>query len=357
MFSGVSRYSTTSFVSQKKAALMTKLRIALIATALVATSATGFISPAIAKGKSELSSWNDGATKDSIVRFVKAVTDKKSPDYVEPEKRIAVFDNDGTLWCEQPIYPQVVFIVAAAKAYAEKHPEVKEDPLFKAAMEGDMATLAKAGTRGSQTLVNATHNGMPVEQFADIVSKWMSESKHPRYKKPYTSCVYKPMLEVLAYLKKNGFTNYIVSGGGCEFMRPWTEKVYDIPAERVIGSTCKLAFGYDDGKPVIKRTLEIDALCDAERKPLAIEKIIGRRPIAAFGNSNGDLQMLQWTTAGSGKRLGLIVHHTDAEREYAYDRDSKVGRLDKALDEAIEKKWTVVDMKSDWKQIFSFQNP
>lgn len=355
MLTGVFSFSTFRFIS-KRTTLKTKLKSALVAAAVVAAASTNVLSPANARS-SELSSWNDGATKDAIVQFVKAVTDKKSPDYVEPEKRIAVFDNDGTLWCEQPIYPQVVFIVESAKAYAEKHPEVKEDPLFKAAVEGDMATLAKAGTKGSQTLVNATHFGMRVEQFADIVSKWISESKHPRYKEPYTSCVYKPMLEVLAYLKKNGFTNYIVSGGGCEFMRPWTEQVYGIPAERVIGSTCKLSFGYDEGKPVIKRTLEIDTLCDAERKPLAIEKIIGRRPIAAFGNSNGDLQMLQWTTAGSGKRFGLIVHHTDAEREYAYDRDSKVGRLDKALDEAVEKKWTVVDMKNDWKQIFSFQKP
>lgn len=313
------------------------------------------IQNAFAQAASDLSSWNDGPTKESIVRFVEAVTDENSPDYVEPSKRIAVFDNDGTLWCEQPIYPQVEFIVSSAKEYAKDHPEVREDALFKAAVAGDMETLAKSGSRGSQTLINRTHNGLTVDDYSANVMKWLAATKHPRFNEPYTSCVYKPMLEVIAYLKKNGFTNYIVSGGGCEFMRPWTEKVYDIPPEHVIGSTCKLEFANTDGKPVIKRTLEIDFICDADRKPVAIERTIGRRPIAAFGNSNGDLQMLQWTTAGDGKRFGLLVHHTDAEREYAYDRNSKVGRLGSALDEAIKKNWTVVDMKNDWKQIFPFQ--
>jgi phosphoserine phosphatase len=310
---------------------------------------------AYAKGGGELTSWNDGPTKESIVKFVEAVTDKKSPEYVEPSKRIAVFDNDGTLWCEQPIYPQIVFVIAAAKAYVEKHPEVKDDPLFKAALSGDIAAMASIGPKGTQTLVNQTHGEMPITEFADIVLKWINESKHPRFQQPFNKCVYKPMLEVLQYFKKNGFTNYIVSGGGCEFMRPWTETTYDIPPEHVIGSTCKLAFSNADGKATVNRTLEIDFICDGDRKPVAIEKSIGRQPIAAFGNSNGDLQMLQWTTAGSGKRFALLVHHTDAEREYAYDRDSKVGRLDKALDEAIQKKWTIVDMKNDWKQIFPFQ--
>lgn len=355
MFANLPTFSKSGFKAQIRTSLKGNTQLALIAIAVAGTFATTLECPVLAKGTSDLASWNDGPTKESIVKFVKSVTDKKSADFVEQEKRIAVFDNDGTLWCEQPIYPQVEFIIGCAKEYAEKHPEVQEDPLFKAAVQGDMATLAKAGPRGSQTLVNTTHNGMPVEQFSDVVTKWLSEHKHPRFNEAYTSCVYKPMLELLAYLKKNGFTNYIVSGGGTEFMRPWTEKVYDVPPEHVIGSTCKLSFSNADGKPVIKRTTEIDFLCDSERKPIAIEKIIGRRPIAAFGNSNGDMQMLQWTTAGSGKRFGLIVHHTDAEREYAYDRDSKVGRLDKALDEATKQHWTVVDMKNDWKQIFSFQ--
>lgn len=303
-----------------------------------------------------LSSWSDSPRKAAIVDFVKAVTDEKSADYVKPSERIAVFDNDGTLWCEQPMYAQVVFIKETAKAYAKTHPEVMENELFEAVVNDDLSVLTKAGARGSQELVGTTYKGLTIEEFADVVSKWIATEKHPRFHKPYTSCVYQPMLEVIAYLQKHGFKTYIVSGGGTEFMRPWTEKVYDIPQEHVIGSTVKLQFSNDGGIPQVRRLAEIDFICDSSQKPVAIAKVIGKRPIAAFGNSNGDLAMLQWTAAGSGKRLAALVHHTDAEREYAYDRDSKVGRLDKALDEANQKGWVVIDMKNDWKTVFPFES-
>jgi len=329
-------------------------RSALIALSLTVATGLGTSFPSWAQS-SDLASWNDGPVKDSIVKFVQAVTDEKGPDYVEPAKRIAVFDNDGTLWCEQPIYPQVVFVAASAKDYAKAHPEVANQEIFRAAIDGDIAKLASIGPKGTQELVNYSHKGMTVDEFSEVVTKWMAASKHPRYDQPYNACVYKPMIEVIAYLKKNGFKNYIVSGGGAEFMRPWTDKTYDIPPEHVIGSTCKLQFVMNGDKPEIQRMLEVDFICDRDRKPVAIERTIGRRPIAAFGNSNGDQQMLEWTAAGSGKRLAALVHHTDDVREYAYDRNSKVGRLDKALDEAIEKKWTVIDMKKDWNQVFSFQ--
>ncbi len=304
----------------------------------------------------DLPSWNDGATKKSITDFVEAVTTKDGPDYVKPEERIAVFDNDGTLWCEMPIYPQLVFAMSRAKVVATtKGPEIQNLPFVRAATSGDIHTLSTMGPKGTQTLVNVLHQNLTVDQFETIVREWIAEEKHPRFKQPYTDCVYQPMIELIAYLKKNGFTSYIVSGGGTDFMRAWTERVYGIPPEHVIGSTCKLEFSNLDGQPKLIRTPEIDFINDKDHKPVAIERVIGRRPIAAFGNSNGDLQMLQWTAAGKGKRLALIVHHTDAKREYEYDRDSKVGRLDKALDEAEEKKWTVVDMKNDWKQVFAFE--
>lgn len=313
---------------------------------------------AVAKEKidTDLSAWRDSPRKRAIVDFVKAVTDEKSPDFVKPSERIAVFDNDGTLWCEQPLYPQVIFIKETAKAYAKEHPEVMENELFEAVVNDDMSVLTKAGARGSQELVGTTYKGLTIDEFADVVTKWIAKEMHPRFHQPYTSCVYKPMVEVIAYLQKHDFKTYIVSGGGTEFMRPWTEKVYAIPPEHVIGSTVKLQFSDEAGKPNVRRLPEIDFICDSSQKPVAIARVIGRRPIAAFGNSNGDLAMLQYTAGGSGKRLAALVHHTDAEREYAYDRDSKVGRLDKALDEANQKGWVVIDMKNDWKTVFSFES-
>ena len=303
-----------------------------------------------------LASWNDGTAKQAIVAFVAAVTDKSSPDYVKPSERIAVFDNDGTLWSERPVYFQLFFAIDRVKELAPKHPEWKTKQPFKAVLENDMDALAAAGEKGLIQLVMATHAGMTTVEFEQIVKKWISTAKHTRFKRLYNDLVYQPMLELLSYLRANDFKTFIVSGGGIEFMRPWVEKVYGIPPEQVIGSSIKTKFETRDGKPVLVRLPEIDFIDDKEEKPVGIHKFIGRRPIAAFGNSDGDLQMLQWATAANGKRFGLIVHHTDSKREYAYDRKSHVGRLDKALVEAKEKGWTVVDMKKDWKVIYPFES-
>ncbi len=302
-----------------------------------------------------LPSWDKGQTKQAIVKFVQAVTDKSSPNYVSPEQRISTFDNDGTLWAEQPMYFQGFFTFDRVKALAPQHPEWKERQPFKAILENDMKALAASGERGVMEIAMTTHAGMNTGDFEKIVKDWLATAKHPRFNRPFTDLVYKPMLELLIYLQENGFKTYIVSGGGVEFMRPWTEKVYGIPPEQVVGSSVKLKLEMRDGKPVLMRLPEIDFIDDGPGKPVGIQKFIGRRPIAAFGNSDGDHQMLQWTAAGEGPRLMLLVHHTDGEREWAYDRQSPIGRLDKALDEAQRRGWTVVDMKKDWKKIFPFQ--
>ena len=302
-----------------------------------------------------LPSWNAGQTKQAIIKFVQAVTDKPSPQYVPPEQRIATFDNDGTLWCEQPMYFQGFFAFDRVKALAPQHPEWKERQPFKAVLENDMKALAASGEKGVMEIGMTTHAGMSTGEFEKIVKDWLAMAKHPRFNRPFTDLVYKPMLELLAYLRENGFKIYIVSGGGVEFMRPWTEKVYGIPPEHVVGSSIKMKFEMKDGKPVLTRLPEIDFVDDGPGKPVGIQKFIGRRPIAAFGNSDGDLQMLQWTAAGEGPRFTLLVHHTDAEREWVYDRQSPIGRLDKALDEAQNRGWTIVDMKKDWKRVFPFQ--
>ena len=302
-----------------------------------------------------LPSWNAGQTKQAIIKFVQAVTDKPSPQYVPPEQRIATFDNDGTLWCEQPMYFQGFFAFDRVKALAPQHPEWKERQPFKAVLENDMKALAASGEKGVMEIGMTTHAGMSTGEFEKIVKDWLAMAKHPRFNRPFTDLVYKPMLELLAYLRENGFKIYIVSGGGVEFMRPWTEKVYGIPPEQVLGSSVKLKFEMRDGKPALMRLPEIDFIDDGPGKPVGIQKFIGRRPIAAFGNSDGDHQMLQWTAAGEGLRFMLLVHHTDAEREWAYDRQSPIGRLDKALDEAQNRGWTIVDMKKDWKRVFPFQ--
>ena len=284
--------------------------------------------------------------------FVHRVATEGSPDFVLPAERIATFDNDGTLWIEQPMYVQLRFTTDRVKALAPQHPEWKTTQPFKAALENDYATLGASGEKGLMQLLIATHSGMTSEEFRKIATDWITSTSAPKFNRPYTECVYQPMLELLSYLRANGFKTYIVSGGGVEFMRPWVGRVYGIPPEQVIGSTIKTQFELRDGKPVIMRMPALDFIDDKEGKPVAIEKIIGRRPIAAFGNSDGDLQMLQWTAAGPGARLMLIVHHDDAAREFAYDRKSAMGRLDKALDEATAKHWTVVSMKNDWKTIF-----
>jgi len=305
--------------------------------------------------KDALPSWNDGTTKKSIITFVEQVSDPKSKSYINPEERVAVFDNDGTLWAEQPIYFQLAFVSDRIKELAQSHPEWKTEQPFKAVLEGDKEALAASGYEGLMKLLMATHAGMTQAEFQNIAEQWLSTAKHPRFNRPYTELVYQPMLELLAYLRANGFKTYIVSGGGIEFMRPWTEQVYGIPPEQVVGSSLKTEFEMRDGKPVLVRKAEIQFLDDKEVKPVLINSHIGRRPIAAFGNSDGDLQMLQWTAAGSGPSLMVLVHHTDAKREWAYDKDSHIGKLDKALLEANEKVWTVVDMKEDWKVVFPFQ--
>jgi len=299
-----------------------------------------------------LPSWNEGAAKKSITDFVARVTTQSGPDFVAPAERIATLDNDGTLWAEQPTYFQLLFAIDRIKALAPQHPEWKEQQPFKAVLDGDMQALAAAGEKGIAEIVMVTHAGMTTNEFARIVADWTSTAQHPRFKRPYTELVYKPMLELLAYLRQNGFKTFIVSGGGIEFMRVFVERVYGIPPEQVIGSAIVTQFEIKDGKPVLMRQPKIDFIDDKAGKPVAIHKFIGRRPILAFGNSDGDHQMLQWTAAGGGARLMGLVHHTDAEREWAYDRQSHVGRLDKALDEANAKGWTVVDMKRDWRQVF-----
>jgi phosphoserine phosphatase len=323
------------------------LRLPLAAlTAVVLTLATA------ARAADPLPSWNDGPAKAAIVAFVDKVTKQGSPEFVPEPERVATFDNDGTLWAEQPMYFQLFFALDRVKALAPQHPEWKTTQPFKAALEGDMKTLAASGEKGLLTLVMATHAGMTTAEFEKIVKDWLATAGHPTAKRPYTKMVYQPMLELLAYLRANGFKTFIVSGGGIEFMRPWVSEVYGVPPEQVIGSSIKTKFEMRDGKPVLVRLPEINFIDDKEGKAIGINAHIGRRPIAAFGNSDGDLQMLQWTTAGDGARFALYVHHTDGEREWAYDRKATFGRLDKGLDEAKAKGWTVVDMKKDWKVVY-----
>ena len=299
-----------------------------------------------------LPSWNDGPTKAAIVRFVQRVTSQGSPDYVPPAERIATFDNDGCLWSEKPVYFQLLFAIDRVKQLAPQHPEWKTEQPFKAVLEGDREAVAKSGMEGLAKLLMASHAGMTTDEFAQTVKDWLKTARHPRFDRPYQELVFQPMLELLDYLRANGFKTYIVSGGGIEFLRVFAEEVYGIPPEQVIGSSIKTEFEIRDGVPVIVRLPEIDFIDDKAGKPVAINKFIGRRPILAFGNSDGDLQMLQWTSAGHGRRFMGLVHHTDAEREWSYDRDSHVGRLDTALVEAQEKGWTVVDMKQDWKRVY-----
>jgi hypothetical protein len=301
-----------------------------------------------------LPSWNDGPAKTSITDFVARVTTQGGTDFVPPEQRIATFDNDGTLWTEQPFYFQAAFAFDRAKAMAPQHPEWKTKQPFKGLLAGDMKAVAATGEKGVMEILAATHTGMSVEDFSKTVLDWIATARHPRFKRPYTDLVYQPMLELLAYLRSNGFKTFIVSGGGIEFMRPWTERVYGTPPDQVIGSSIKTKFQMRDGSPELFRLPEVNFIDDKAGKPVGINEAIGRRPIAAFGNSDGDLEMLQWTTISGGVRFGAIVHHTDAEREYAYDRHSHFGRLDVALDAAAVNRWTVIDMKKDWKVIFPF---
>ncbi|MCO6455445.1 MAG: haloacid dehalogenase-like hydrolase [Pirellulaceae bacterium] len=299
-----------------------------------------------------LPSWNDHAAKKAIIAFAESVTTNGSPDFLPPDERIATFDNDGTLWSEQPMYFQLAFAVDRVKGLAPKHPEWKDRQPFKGVLEGDLKAVLAGGNRSLAEIVAATHAGMTTEDFAQIVTKWINTARHPSTGRLYREMVYQPMLELLAYLRAKGFKTFIVSGGGIEFMRPWSAPTYGIPPEQVVGSSIKTQWEMRDGKPVLVRLPEIDFIDDKEGKPVGIHSHIGRRPIFAAGNSDGDLQMLQWTTVGRRPSFGMIVRHTDAEREWAYDRDSHVGQLDQALDEAGQRGWTIVDMKKDWKTIY-----
>lgn len=299
-----------------------------------------------------LPSWNEGASRRAILDFVERVTTPGSPDFVEPAARIATFDNDGTLWSEQPAYFQFLFAIDRVRAMAPDHPEWKDKQPFKAVLENDLAAVAASGEKGILELVTATHAGMTTDEFATVVRDWLATARHPRFDRPFHELVYQPMLELMDYLRAHEFETWIVSGGGVEFMRVFAEDTYGIPPEQVIGSTIKTQFEMRDTGPVLVRRAAIDFIDDKEGKPIAINRVIGRRPIAAFGNSDGDLQMIQWTMAGEGARFGLFVHHTDPDREWAYDRGSHIGGLDKGLDEAARHGWTVVDMQRDWKVIY-----
>jgi len=303
-----------------------------------------------------LPSWNEGPAKTAIVDFVAKVTTAGGPDFVAPAERIATFDNDGTLWTEQPVYFQVAFALDRVKAFAPQHPEWKTLEPFKSVLEDNRAALAALGEKGLLEIIEATHTGMTTAEFAQAVTDWITTARHPRFKRLYTDLVYQPMLELMAHLRANGFKTFVVSGGGIEFMRPWTERVYGIPPEQVVGSSGVTKYEMRaDGIPVLVKEPKVEFVDDGPGKPVGINRFIGRRPIFAFGNSDGDQQMLEWTAAGAGARFMGIVHHTDAVREYAYDRQSEIGKLDKAWDEAIRRKWIVVDMKNEWNAIYPFE--
>jgi phosphoglycolate phosphatase-like HAD superfamily hydrolase len=330
---------------------MTFARVAGIraAIALVALLVAGFAC------SQPLPSWNDGPAKQAIVKFVTDVTTPGAPTFVATEDRIAVFDNDGTLWAEQPMYFQFAFMLDQVKAAAPKHPEWKTNPAFKALVAHDQKALAAMGLKPLLQLLATANSGMTTAAYDQTIRDWLASARHPKFNRPYTDLVYVPMQELLAYLRANGFKTFIVSGGSVEFMRPWAEKAYGIPPEQVVGTISQTKFAIVDGKPVLMRLPKIDFVDDGPGKPVGIDRSIGRQPIFAFGNSDGDWQMLQWTAAGDGPRFMGLVHHTDADREYAYDRQSKIGKLDKAWDDAVKNGWTVVDMTQDWSKVFAFQ--
>ena len=313
--------------------------------------------PLLASAADVLPSWSDGPTKKNLIEFVEAVTTQGSRDYVKPEERIAVFDNDGTLWSEQPMYFQVLFALEEVKRMAPQHPQWKTEQPFKAVLENDHQALAASGMDGLMKIIGATHTGITTAAFMDNAETWLSQARHPKTGKPYTEMIFQPMLEMLDYLRSQDFKTYIVSGGEVEFMRAFAEQVYGIPPEQVIGTTFATQFQLNGNDASILRLPKLAHNDDGPGKPESIQQVIGRRPILAFGNSDGDLQMLQWTAAGPGKRFMGLVHHTDAKREWAYDRQSNIGRLDKALDEANKRGWSVVDMSTEWKRIYPFDAP
>jgi phosphoserine phosphatase len=314
---------------------------------------TAFAPAAVrAQGVDPLASWNDGPSRSRIMAFVQSVTSKSSPDFLPPQDRIAVFDNDGTLWSEQPMYFQLAFIIDRVKALSAAHPDWKDRQPFKGVLEGNMEAVMATGERGLLDMAMATHAGMSSEEFAVIARDWLATARHPKTRRLYTEMVFQPMLELLAYLRGNGFKTYIVSGGGVEFLRVFAEQVYGVPPEQVIGSTIKTRYEQRNGRPAIVRLPEVDFIDDKAGKPVAINKFIGKRPIAAFGNSDGDFEMLEWVTSAPGVRLALLVHHDDGEREWAYDRKSHVGRLDRGLEEGPRRGWTITSMKKEWKSIY-----
>ncbi|QIL89588.1 haloacid dehalogenase-like hydrolase [Microbulbifer sp. SH-1] len=321
-----------------------KLRLLLAAGLLLLTSAFSVADP--------LSSWNDSDSKKVIIRFVEKVTRKDSPEFIPESQRIATFDNDGTLWAEQPAYFQLIYALDQVKKMAPKHPEWKTQEPFASVLRGDTQKVMASGKEGLMKILAATHANMTAEEFHVNVSDWLKTARHPKTNRPYNEMIYQPMLELLDYLRANGFKTFIVSGGGVDFMRVFAEQTYGIPPEQVVGSSIKAKYEVRDGTPAIIKLPEINLIDDKEGKPVGIHQYIGQRPIFAFGNSDGDYQMLEWTTAGTGARLGLLLHHTDAKREWTYDRDSHIGQLSKGLDDAAKKGWTVVDMKNDWKVVF-----
>jgi hypothetical protein len=322
---------------------------------LIAVTST-LLGAAFVQAGDLLPSWNDGPARQAILNFVKQVTTEGSATFVPVSERIATFDNDGTLWVEQPLYTQLLFALDRVKTLAPQHPEWKDKEPFASLLKGDVKSALAGGEHAIAEIVMVTHAGMSTAEFEQWVKDWIAAAKHPRFKQPYTACVYQPMLELLAYLRANGFKTFIVSGGGIEFMRPWTDKVYGIPPEQVVGSSIRTKYELRNGKPVLIRLPEIDFIDDKTGKPLGINSHIGRRPIAAFGNSDGDREMLEWTQAGSGARLMMLVHHDDARREFAYGADSRIGTFsDSLMAEARKSDWTVISMKDDWKRVFPFE--
>lgn len=302
-----------------------------------------------------LTSWQEGKVKNSILQFVHQAVETGGSGYINPNDRIAVFDNDGTLWSEKPIYFQLAFVIEQVQQQAGAHPEWGDDPILSAAIQGDSEKILEGGVHAILHLAIAVVRGETTGAFEDVVREWIGRARHPETDRFYTEMVFQPMLELLDYLRTNGFRTFIISGGGLAFMRVWAEEVYGIPPEQVLGSSFKAKYEMREDGPVLVRMPEVDFFDDGEGKPVGIHKFIGRRPVLAFGNSDGDLPMMQWTAAGKGPRFMGYVNHTDADREWAYDRDSLVGRFDKGLDEARARGWTLVDMKKDWKVIFPFE--
>jgi phosphoglycolate phosphatase-like HAD superfamily hydrolase len=305
-------------------------------------------------GGDPLPSWTEGSTKQAILDFVRSTTDESNSDYIPPEDRIAVFDNDGTLWSEKPMYFQLVFILDRVKAMASKHPEWKTQEPFRSALAGDLEAVAKQGEKAIFKLLSATHGGMTTVEYNELVVTWLEAARHPRFDRPYTELVFQPMLELLACLRANGYATWIVSGGGQDFMRPWAPGIYGIPPQQIIGSQMDMQLEERNGEPVLVKALKLHFLDDKAGKVISIHRFLGKRPVAAFGNSDGDLEMLRWSAARPGRSLQVLIHHTDDAREWAYDRDSHVGRLDKGLEAARKGKWVLVDMKRDWSRVYPF---